>query len=51
MFTLVENCRQSKINPEAYFAVVLARIDDHPASHIEELIPQNWVAQNHPATK
>jgi transposase len=49
MFTLVENCRQAKINPEAYFADVLARIDDHPASRIEELIPQNWVAQNHPA--
>jgi hypothetical protein len=51
MFTLVENCRQAKINPEAYFADVLARIDDHPASRIEELIPQNWVAQNHPADK
>ena len=51
MFTLVENCRQAKINPEAYFADVLARIDDHPASRIEELIPQNWVAQNHPAAK
>jgi hypothetical protein len=51
MFTLVENCRQAKINPEAYFADVLARIDDHPASRIEDLIPQNWVAQNHPADK
>jgi len=51
MFTVVENCRQAKINPEAYFADVLARIDDHPNSHIEELIPQNWVAQNHPVDK
>lgn len=51
MFTLVENCRQAKINPEAYFADVLARIDDHPNSRIEELIPQNWVAQNHPVAK
>jgi hypothetical protein len=51
MFTLVENCRQAKINPEAYFADVLARIDDHPNSRIEELIPQNWVAHNHPADK
>ena len=30
MFTLGENCRQPKINPEAYFADVLARINDHP---------------------
>ena len=34
MFTLVENCRQAKINPEAYFADVLACTDDLPASAI-----------------
>ena len=51
IFSLVENCRQAKINPEAYFADVLARIDDHPNSRIEELIPQNWVAHNHPVDK
>jgi transposase len=42
MFTLVENCRLAGINPEAYFADVLRRVDDHPASRIDELIPQNW---------
>ena len=43
MFTIVENCRLAGANPEAYFADVLRRIDDHPASRIDELIPQNWV--------
>ncbi len=43
MFTFVENCRLSGINPEAWFADILSRIDDHPASRIDELIPQNWV--------
>src|SRR5690625_213177 len=43
MFTFVENCRLSGINPESWFADILSRIDDHPASRIEELIPQNWV--------
>ena len=42
MFTFVENCRLAGINPEAYFADVLRRIDDPPASRIGELIPQNW---------
>lgn len=42
MFTFVENCRLAGTNPEAYFADVLSRIDDHPASRIGELIPQNW---------
>jgi transposase len=43
MFTFVENCRLAGANPEAYFTDVLRRIDDHPASRIAELIPQNWV--------
>lgn len=43
MFTFVENCRLAGANPESYFADVLRRIDDHPASRIDELIPQNWV--------
>ena len=51
MFTLGENCRQAKINPEAYFADVLARIDDHPNSRRDELIPQNWGADIHPVDK
>jgi transposase len=42
MFTLVENCRLAGINPEAYFIDVLARVDDHLASRIDELTPHNW---------
>jgi transposase len=30
-------------NPQAYLADVLLRIQDHPASRIDELLPQNWV--------
>ena len=42
MFTLVENCRLAGVNPEAYFIDVLTRIDDHPASRIDELTPHSW---------
>jgi len=47
MFSLVENCKLAKANPEAYFADVLARIDDHPNSRIDELLPQNWIKLQH----
>lgn len=50
MFTLIENCRLARINPESYLHDLLARIDDHPASRIEDLIPQNWAKlQQHTA--
>jgi len=43
MFTLAENCRMLGINPEAYFIDVLSRVDDHPASRIDELTPHHWI--------
>jgi transposase len=43
MFTLAENCRMLGINPEKYFIDVLARVDDHPMSRIDELTPHHWV--------
>ncbi len=42
MFTLIENCRMAGINPQEYLTDLLGRIDDHPLSRIDELIPQNW---------
>jgi len=42
MFTLVQNRRLAGVNPEAYFIDVLARVDEHPASRIDELTPHNW---------
>jgi transposase len=34
----------SLINPQAYLADVLARIADHPAKRLAELLPWNWQA-------
>jgi len=42
MYTLVENCRMLDLNPEEYLIDVLARVDDHPLSRIEELTPAGW---------
>ena len=43
LYTLVENCRMLQIDPEAYLADILRRIDDHPAKRIGELLPRNWL--------
>jgi transposase len=41
-FTLIESCRIAGIDPVDYLADVLVRVGSHPASRIEELLPDNW---------
>ncbi len=41
--TLVATCRRNNVNPERYIADVLVRVQTHPASRIDELLPMNWV--------
>ena len=38
-YTLIETCKLNRVNPEAWLAWVLERIQDHPANRIGELIP------------
>ncbi len=42
MYTLIETAKLNGVNVEAYLADLLARIGDHPAKRIEELMPWNW---------
>ena len=42
MYTLIESAKLSGLNPQHYLADVLARIADHPARRIAELLPWNW---------
>jgi transposase len=42
VFSLVESCRQAGVDPVDYLADVLVRVSSHPASRIEELLPENW---------
>jgi transposase len=44
IFTLIETCKLCDVDPRAWLADVLARIADHPASRIDELLPWNWQA-------
>jgi transposase len=44
--TLIETAKLSGLNPQAYLADVLARINDHLVSRLDELLPWNWTAQS-----
>ena len=42
IYTLIETAKLNGLNPQPYLADVLARIADHPASRLDELLPWNW---------
>ncbi len=42
IYTLVETAKLNGIDPRAWLADVLARLPDHPARRIAELLPWNW---------
>jgi transposase len=41
-YALIESAKLNGLNPRHYLADVLARIADHPARRIAELLPWNW---------
>ena len=42
VYTLIATAKLNDINPQAWLADVLARIADHPASRLSELLPWHW---------
>jgi transposase len=42
MYTLIATCKLNDVDPQAWFADVLARINDLPVSRLDELLPWNW---------
>ena len=48
--TLVSTCLAHDVNPEAYLADVLLRLEDTPSSRIDELLPMNWTPPATPIT-
>lgn len=42
LLTLTRTAAAHGLNPAAYIADVLMRIQDHPASRVAELLPMNW---------
>ncbi|MGJ5222428.1 IS66 family transposase, partial [Bradyrhizobium oligotrophicum] len=42
IYTLIQTARLNSVDPQAWLADVLARLPDHPASSIADLLPWNW---------
>ncbi len=42
IYTLIETAKLNDVDPQAWLADVLARLPDHPAKRLDELLPWNW---------
>ena len=42
LYSLIATCEVNGVNPVAYLADVLLRVQTHPASRIDELLPHLW---------
>jgi transposase len=42
VYTLIQTARLNDVDPQAWLADILARLQDHPAKRIGELLPWNW---------
>ena len=49
MYTLIATAKLNDIAPQTWLADVLARIADHPAPRLDELLPWRWKATEHHA--
>ena len=45
IYTLIATAKLNDVNPQAWLADILARLPDHPAKRIHELLPWNWRPQ------
>ena len=44
MYTLIQTAKLNGVDPHAWLADVLARINDHPINRIDDLLPWKWRA-------
>jgi transposase len=42
IYTLIESCKASDVDPADYLTDILVRVTTHPASRVQELVPANW---------
>ena len=51
MYSLIVTAKMNDIDPQAWLADVLARIAEHPASRLDDLLPWNWRAPTAAVTR
>jgi len=49
VYSFIETCKLNDVDPQAWLAYVLAKLPDHPANSIDELLPWRWKAAQQPA--
>jgi transposase len=49
--TLIESAKLCGLDPEAYLADLLARINDHLVTRLDELLPWNWQPSSGPLAR
>ena len=42
IYSLIVTAKLNNVDPQAWLADILARIADHPAHSIDQLLPWNW---------
>ena len=51
VYSLTETCKLNDVDPRAWLADVLAKLPDHPAHRIGEMMPWAWKARNDAAAR
>ena len=46
MYSLITTAKMNNVDPQAWLADILARIANHSAAKIGELMPWNWAPQS-----
>jgi len=42
IYTLIQTAKLNDVDPQAWLADILARLQDYPARRIDELLPWSW---------
>jgi hypothetical protein len=42
LHSLMATCEEHGVDPHAYLADVLVRVDDHPNKQLDDLLPDKW---------
>ena len=51
IYTLIATAKLNDVDPQAWLADVLARLPDHPAKRIHDLLPWNWRLLKEPVSQ
>jgi hypothetical protein len=51
MATLIMTAKMNDLDPQAWLGDVLARLAEHPAHRLDDLLPWNWRHREAPASQ